>query len=350
MFIIMSVFSGFRYFYLNEIFQYNPDFQIESKNKKIIFESKKICEKIKKHPNVKFVSRVIEEKIYLVYQKKHRIVTLRAVDENYIKIIPFHSIIYDSNDLNIINDNSSLISLDLFYDLNFSFKLNSILLYIPKRVKKIINNQNLWINCELYVKGLINNNFSNTIITSIKNAEYLLEYYNSPSYFIIVKVNNNTNNIQLDLQKIIGKEFIVKNKLEQNNIYFKINKIEKFFTYLVFVFINLFAFFNLAIGIMLLIINKKKDNQIFYWMGLCKSKIKKIYFFIGLIITFFSSILGIVIGLLIIMIHHKFSLFKIKGIKYPIEIEFFNIFLVLLTFLISGFLFSWISTRKLYIK
>lgn len=353
MLLIMSVFSGFREMYLNQVFQINPDLQIEAKNQKTIPHIREVYYNIKKNLNVEYVSRVIEEKVYLTNQDKNQVVILRSVDNNYNKIIPVDSLMYLGKYPNFLCEEEMVVSLDLFHRMMISLdREQTSVVYMPKKGKGFFSNpKEALVSRELYTVGVLNETFLNTIIAPIKNAEYLLEIDDLISYILIIKVKKNKNleKVKEELQKILGKEFLIKTRFQQDDSYIKITNIEQLFTYMIFVLIILLSSFNLAGAIIVLIIDKKKQNLALRSMGMSDSKLKIIYFVLGLLITFISSILGIIIGCFIILIQFIFPITITGGITYPMKIEFFNILLVFFTLMVFGTLVSWIASRKLFL-
>lgn len=351
MFVIMSVFSGFREIYFNQLFHLNPDLKIEAKNQKFIPNFETVYFKIRKNPNIEFISRVIEEKVYLMNHDKNQVAFLIGVDKNYNKIIPIDSCMYFGNYLNFINQKEMVISLDLFYSLTIPLNQEETsTIYMPKKGKSLISNfENAFVTQELYTTGIVNETFFNTIISPIENVEHLLEKKNIIASNIILKVkkNKNPDDVKLDLEKKLGKQFLIKNRLEQDNSYIKLTNIEQLFTYLIFILIVFLSSFNLAGAIIVLIIDKNKQNQTLSSIGLFDSDIKKIYFILGLLVTFISSVIGIIIGLIIVLIQSSFMIIISGGNPYPVKIEFFNVLLVFFTLMICGTLISWIVSRKL---
>ena len=156
------------------------------------------------------------------------------------------------------------------------------------------------------------------------------------------------------IKKILGKNFSVKNKYEQQEDFFRMTKVEKWITYLILSFILLIAIFNVIGSLSMLIIEKKKDIIILENMGASRNLIFKIFLFEGWMISIIGVIIGIILGLILCYLQMEFGLISLGGESgayivnaYPVQIEWFDILIIAITVLSLGFLAAIYPARTL---
>ena len=69
----------------------------------------------------------------------------------------------------------------------------------------------------------------------------------------------NESRVQREIQEILGESFIVKNRIQQNELLYKTMKSEKWAIFFILCFILLVASFNVVGSLTMLIIEKKND-------------------------------------------------------------------------------------------
>lgn len=353
MFIVLSVFSGLRELNLANLNSLNADLKIEAKTGKTLPKLNKVYNLLKNNPSVENISRVIEEKVYILNAEKDQVAQLIAVDENYKKIIPVPTFVIYGNYPDFITKNEMIVSNDLAYRVGVSLDENATsLIYLPKKGEGIIKTQeDAFVQQEIFCSGILGGNYSNTIITPIEFAEDLLESEVPLAYQLLIKSKPNINidELQKKLTNLLGNEYVIKNRLQQDEAFIKMMNVEELMIYLIFLLIILVSSFNLAGAIIILIIDKDKQNQALISLGFTIKNLKKVYFLLGILISSFGTIFGLLLGSIIVFIQSQFEVIKtVDGvIAYPVKFEIYNLFLVFFTISLIGFLISWISSRKI---
>jgi lipoprotein-releasing system permease protein len=161
----------------------------------------------------------------------------------------------------------------------------------------------------------------------------------------------NERKYQRELQKLLGDEYVVENRYQQHEQYYRVAESERFFIYLILSFIVVIASFNLASSIAMLIIDKKKDIHILLSLGLTRKKIGRIFFFEGMLVSVVGVTIGLVLGILICLgqIHFGWLKFPMSFAveNYPVEIRFWSLALISVTVLVIGGVASWLPVKIL---
>jgi lipoprotein-releasing system permease protein len=120
-------------------------------------------------------------------------------------------------------------------------------------------------------------------------------------------------------------------------------KTEKMAAGLILSFILVVASFNIIGSLSMLIIDKRKDVETLKSLGADNSMIQKIFVTEGLLITIVGTVIGAMLGLLICWMQIEFKLVRLQGTgefiidAYPVEIQFLDIFGVLLVVFAIGY-------------
>jgi lipoprotein-releasing system permease protein len=100
-------------------------------------------------------------------------------------------------------------------------------------------------------------------------------------------------------------------------------------------------------AIIMMISDKKRNLKTFYKMGASIHQIKNVFLMQGVLLTFFSLIIGLSIAILLVLFQQEFQLFMITPyIAYPVKLTFFNFLTVFSTIIVLGFLASWIASSR----
>ena len=124
---------------------------------------------------------------------------------------------------------------------------------------------------------------------------------------------------------------------------------ENLAVYLIFTLILIIALFNLSGALLIIIMDKKRQLKILTAIGLEKLAFRKIFFYVGCLITFVGGVLGIIIGCIIILFQRKFQFIKVPGteLAYPVILEFENLLLVFFTLIFFGSIASLVTVKNI---
>jgi len=189
------------------------------------------------------------------------------------------------------------------------------------------------------------------VIVSIKLARDLFEYDKNKVTSIELKLARGADHeiVQKQIKRILGDKYQVKNRYEQQESFFKIMKIEKWFTYLILCFILLIASFNIIGSLSMLIIDKKDDIETLSNLGANNQLIKRIFLFEGWMISVVGAICGIGLGAFLCLLQEYFGILKLgTGYvvdAYPVQTNVMDFVLVFVTVLAMGFLAAYYPVR-----
>ena len=159
-----------------------------------------------------------------------------------------------------------------------------------------------------------------------------------------------------ELKKILGISFIVKDRFEQHELFYKILKSEKWAVFLILTFILMIAIFNITGSLMMLILDKKKDITILRNMGAETSLLRRIFINEGMMISLSGAIIGLFLGFVICGVQQYFGIVKLEGSgsfvieAYPVKMQITDFIYIFLTVFSIGFIASWLPVSKVIKK
>jgi lipoprotein-releasing system permease protein len=356
---VLSVFNGFELLISDMFSSFDPDLKITLTHGKTFDDNSKELNNVRKLKSVAYFTEVVEENALLRFKNKQMPATIKGVSNDFEKMTRIDSIMYDGKF--ILNDGAferavpgvgvaSILGLGAHF-------IDPLYIYAPNRTSKInllrpeqsFNQMGTFISGIFSVKQLQYDD--HYVIVSIKLARELFNYEKTKVSSIELKLANGENQekVQKQIKTLLGEGYQVKNRYEQQESFFKIMKIEKWFTYLILCFILLIASFNIIGSLSMLIIDKKGDIETLRNLGANNQLIKRIFLFEGWLISVVGAISGIGIGALMCLLQQHFGILKLgTGYvvdAYPVLTNPMDFLLVFVTVIVMGFLAAYYPVR-----
>ncbi len=348
--IVLSVFNGFDSVVKSLFNTFDPEIKISATEGKTFTPDPAVSQSILELPGVAAMSEVLEENVLLLYGDKQYIATIKGVDEAFQDVTGLDSMVYEgSMKLKDRNRAYAVVGRGVAYNLSIGLSfIDPLYVYTIDRKAKINMSQpEESIRRDfLYPSGIfaIEQEFdSKYILTDIAFVRELLSYQAEVS-FLEVRLDPNfpPDQVQKEIAALLGEEFQVKNREQQNELFYRVMRSEKWAIFLILTFILIIASFNIIGSLSMLIIDKKKDILSLRNIGASNSLIKKIFLVEGWMISAIGSISGLLLGTTISWIQQSFGVIKLSGSgsfiidAYPVHIEVIDIILIWITVLVIG--------------
>jgi lipoprotein-releasing system permease protein len=164
---------------------------------------------------------------------------------------------------------------------------------------------------------------------------------------IEINVNKgiDVENLKLEIAQTLDKNFVVKNRVQQNQALYNVLGSEKWMVYIILTFILIIAIFNIIGSLTMLVIEKFKDIAILNSLGASKKLIKQIFLAEGMMITLGGCIFGLLIGYVFCLLQQQFGWIEMgEGnfmvSAYPISFKWKDFVLVFATVTFFSFIAS----------
>jgi lipoprotein-releasing system permease protein len=359
--IVLSVFNGFDAVVKSLFNAFDPEIKISATEGKTFTPDPAIAQSILELPGVAAMSEVLEENVMLLYGEKQHIATIKGVDDAFQDVTGLDSMVYDgSMKLKDQNRSYAVVGQGVAYKLSIGLSfIDPLWVYTIDRKAKInMSNPEESIRRDfLYPSGLFaveTDIDSRYVFTDIEFVRELLSYQNEVS-FLELRLDPNfpPDQVQQEIAALLGEGFQVKNREQQNELFYRVMRSEKWAIFLILTFILIIASFNIIGSLSMLIIEKKKDILTLRNMGAGNSLITKIFLVEGWLISAVGSISGLLLGTTISWIQQRFGVIKLTGSgsfiidAYPVHIEVVDILLIWITVLLIGFLAARYPVRQI---
>lgn len=319
--VVLSVFNGFESLVVSLFNTFDPPLKIEASSGKTFNSSAFPWKQVQNIEGIKAVTGIIEEKALLKYRSNQFLATLKGVDDNYIEWTGLDSMISEGSLMLSFKDQPLAIpgqgiAYYLGIDLN-SFE-DKIEVYAPKRtVKGYTNPENAFTRLDIRPSGIfsVQQDFDvRYMIVPLSFTRELFEYTEElTSIEIALQPSADMIDTQSRIKEITGKEFLVRNRYEQQETLYKIMRSEKYAIFMILSFILFIATFNMVGSLSMLILDKRKDISVLYALGAPNRLVKRIFMTEGLLVVLTGAIAGIFLGAGICIIQQKFGIVKINA-------------------------------------
>ncbi len=352
--VVLAGFAGLKAFSISYTSVVDPDYKVLPNSGKRLLVTPEQLQQLNTNANIVSYSKVIEEKVFLEFKSKTELAIIKGVDENYLTTIAIDTLLVAGQWLQP-KTTQTVSGFALADKLNlgvFDYASN-LNLYVPKPGKGQIN-QKAFNKISSQNVGLfdVNEEVNNAYVyTTIEAAGELLNYPSNAVSYLEIKANETTDEAQLrkELAQVFKNQVLVKSRIQLNDALHKMLNTENVVVYLIFTLILIIALFNVIGSIIMMIIDKKNDAKTLYNLGTTIKKIKLIFFYQGVLLTFLGGIVGVIIGVLLIVSQQVFQYIKIPGtsIPYPVALTLSNVIIVLCTIFVLGILASKIASYRI---
>ncbi len=356
--LILSVFNGFESL-LSGIFDaFNPDLKVEPITGKHFQISDEDLAEIKSIDGVLHVSRTVEEIALFEYNKVQEIGVIKGVDEEFLHVTRIDTTLTPNTGKYLLRKGNifyGIFSFDLAsrLTLNTHDKINEVKVYMPLS-KSILPGSREWKIKNIYpgaVYMLKNSDGYQYVLASYELVNNLLQSKNTNS-FLEFKLSDTADEafVRNGIQQVLGSNFKIKNKYEQEETYLKIIKIEKWIAFLIVSLTMVLIIFNLIGSLWMIVLDKRKDFSILKALGYQSKDIRNIVLSEGFIICVLGIILGIILALIIYQIQINMGVISVSDFfmmdAYPVKLKINDFILVACTVLLIGLLASTIPAKR----
>ncbi|MCC8145112.1 MAG: ABC transporter permease [Bacteroidales bacterium] len=350
----LSVFNGFQGLVSDMFSSFDPELKITPAKGKVFNPKTDVFLEIYSLPEIESISETLEDNVLVKYKERQVPAVMKGVSDNFEKITHIQDILYDGeyileDEINYFAILGIILANNLGVNANFIYPLD---IYVPKRnVQVNLANPLAAFNIEpAYIGGVFmvsqREYDENYMLVSLDFARKLFEYDEEVSSLEIkVKPEYSVSSVQKKIRQLLGDEYEVKDRYEQQEEAFKMMSIEKWVSFLMLCFIILIAAFNIIGSLSMLMVDKQKDITTLRNLGADNSLISRIFLFEGWLISAVGAIIGVVAGVLICLGQYHFGWIRLGTIEgafavdtYPVIVEWRDVLLIFVSVLIIGFL------------
>ena len=348
--LVLSVFNGFEDLITGLFSNFNPDVKVlPAKGKTFVADSAQIMQ-LKMLDGVEAVAQTMEEVAFFEYKDNQDFGTIKGVDEFYNNVTSIDSTIREGRyDFEEKGQYAAILGVGMRNKLGVDIgdKFATLAVYMPKR-KKTSALQKQFVKKYTYPVGtfVIQQDFDNQyVLTSIDFVRELLGYTNELSSLELkLSPDFDKATVIAKIQSIMGEQFVVKDRYQQDEAFLKLMNIEKWMSFAILSLTLLLVAFNLIGSLWMIVLEKKKDIAILKSMGTQDNSIRNVFLYQGVLLCILGLVAGFLVAILLYISQKSYGIVPIPtGFvvdAYPISMRFIDFVVVAITVIGIGFLAS----------
>ena len=354
----LSVFNGFQDLVATMFTAFDPELKITSARGKVFDADDERIQLLRHLPEIEVFTQSLEDNAMVQYKGRQAMVVIKGVEDNFNQLTAIDSVLYGRGQWCLHDEvvDYAVPGIELVSILGTGIKfLDPLEVYAPKRGVKIniANPMNSFQSDYLHSSGLVfavnqQQYDASYILTSLSFARNLFQYDTEVSSVELKLLPDaNFSQVKDKIEDLLGSDFKVQDRYEQQLDTYRIMEVEKLISYLFLTFILLIACFNVIGSLSMLIIDKRADVVTLRNLGANDETITHIFLFEGCLISFFGAIVGVVLGVALCLVQQEFGLISLgtgdsTGAfvvdAYPVSVHLSDVLLVLGTVLLISFL------------
>lgn len=361
----LSVFNGFRDFIASLFTAFDPQLKVSLVEGRTIEADDSLLTALKNLDCVDVYTPVLEDHALVAREGRQIVVSIKGVDDNFLRQSDFEDILYGEGEPILHADNLEygILGIQLASQLGLEASFpDPLQIYAPRKGERVnmANLSSSFTHDELQSPGVVfmvqqNEYDAHYILTSLGFAQRLFDQRGRVSS-VELRLHDGVNlsKAKKQIRQLLGPRFEVKDRYEQQDDVFRIMRIEKFLSYLFLSFILLVACFNILGSLSMLMIDKKKDVETLRSLGADNNQICRIFMLEGRLISLMGALAGILIGLLLCWLQQTFGIIRMGDEAgsfiidaYPVSIRSWDMVLILFTVIAVGWIAVWYPVRYL---
>ncbi len=362
--IILSIYNGFDGIVRSFNNTYTPDLLVSPAAGKVFSPSSPVFDSIAAQSGVRRVCGVLEENVYLKYGGRNAVATAKGVDSTYSEVTGLKDFLTEGEfELEYGSLKEGVIGRTLALELGLSTSfLTPLEVYFPSRNSEVslLDPMASLRKEDLYPAGIVSleQGFDKKyIFVPLSSLRSLLEYEDEVSaveiYADSTLIGRNgvvSSQFQKKIERMAGEGFTVKNRRQQNEMLYKMLSYEKIAIYLILLFVMIIISFNILGSLSMLRIEKEDDMRILGAMGADRKLTNGIFIKESFFISLLGIVIGLVVGLAVCLIQQRFGIVKMPGNfvieAYPVVIKWTDILLTVLGVSLIGYITALLAGRE----
>ena len=328
---------------------------------------------------VEAVAQMVNETAWLTYGSNQAIVRLRGVDNNYGRVTGFDTLVVselgtrnsevaETDDIsapqpptsNLQPPTSALHYLYLGGEIYYTLAMrphsnHPAAVHIPKRgstsigfsMEQAFNTGYAYPAGYFFIQQDIDRQY---VVTDIDFVRQLMDYAPDEVSALAIKLKPGANVKRVkrallnSLSPASSTPLTVKDRYDQQPLYYKIFRSERLGIYLILSLIVLISTLSLVASLSLLIINKRHDIFILQSMGLTRQRLRRTFCTEGMLICAVAVAAGLAIGFLVCWLQQQFGIIRMGDGNFVVST--FPVAMRPLDFLLTFLLVMAISTAS----
>lgn len=380
---VLSVFNGFKEILVERLDSVSPDIELTPARGKVFANADSMATVVGKDPDVALATPVVADNALAIYEGREVPVTLKGVVEgDYAKTTAIRKLLLEGGTYSLSDSTErtrrvfdpdvgdyieepmgrafkGVLSVGAASKLGSPLPGEQLLVFAPRREGHVnlANPSTSFMRDSVTVSAIFQSGRSdvddNYVITDIGLARDLLSY-TTEATGIEARLRDGANAEQVArrLEKALGPSVVAKDRLQQQEINFRMISIEKWVSFLLLAFILVVASFNIISTLSMLVLEKQSTLSTLRALGMTRRRIGAVFAWEGLFVTLAGCLGGVALGLLLCLLQQHLGLIKLGGDPskmlihtYPVVVKWIDLLAVLLPISLIGAVAARIASR-----
>lgn len=362
--IILSIYNGFDSLVRSMLGNVEPELLITPAEGKTFVPEGEAYDWLYDQSSVASICTVLEETVFISYDGRQSVAKARGVDRIYAEESPLKDHIRRGEfRLRRGDVPLAVVGAGLAHRLGIDPRFVApVEMYFPRRTGNIsLSNPAASLeSVNVYPSGVFSVNSEvddELMIVPIEKMRELLEYDDEVSAVEVRMTGapqKEIKRVQETAQEMLGPEYAVRDRFEQNSALYRMMKYEKASIYLILIFVIIIIAFNIFGSLSMLIMEKREDIMTFRSMGATERMMKRVFVLEGWMISLLGLAAGLAIGIGFSLLQQHFGFIKMPGNfivqAYPIIISWKDVLLTAAGVAIIGYLIAMLPVASFYRK
>ncbi|HEV3326808.1 MAG TPA: ABC transporter permease [Puia sp.] len=360
--LVLSVFNGFEDLVKSLYASFYPDLKITPASGKTLILTPDLLQQLRAVKGVRALSLVVEEQAVLTFGDNPPILPyLKGVDSNFTKVSGVaDKVERGSFSVGTADQPLAILGSGVAYALGIEpdRALQPLDVYLFRKggpsytVDPLAsyNHETMGTAGAFRIQQDFDNHY---VITNLAFVKRMMGLKPDEYGGVELAVNDSTQAaaVQGAIRQLLGKDYRVQTRYEQNQNLYNVMGTEKWVIYIVLTLILVVAAFNMVGALTMLVWDKQKDIHVLKALGASNGLIQKIFLSEGILLALMGGVAGILLAALICGLQLKYKLIPLQGGSflidyYPVKMVPADFLLVFSTILIVALLASWLPARK----
>jgi len=348
--VVLSVYNGIGNLTQSLFNSFDPELLVQPAKGKTFHTADIDIASLQQISGVAAVSQIVEENAWVTYRHNQAIVSLRGVDSQYPKVTGIDTLLHEGvYGLKIADDRipspmgaaavpSSeecydsvevcgsiptsqytyflIFGAEVYYNLGIREASNvPVAVHIPKRgtamgmtMEQALNTAYTMPGGNFYIQQDIDNRY---VLADISFVRQLMDYSDDECTALAIALNTSSvTKVKEQVRQLLGSQYTVRDRFEQQPIYYKVFRSERLGIYLILALIVLISTLNLVASLSLLVLDKKKDIATLRSLGMDSRQMCSIFRIEGVMIASIGVVAGMLVGFVVCFLQQHFGLVK----------------------------------------
>jgi len=358
--IILSVFNGLEMLVSSIFNTLDPDLRITAAEGKTFVPDSLKLQMLADVNGVACYSLTLEENALLKYGDRQFIATIKGVDDTYRSVTNIDSAMWEGEF--ILRSETGRpwaipgVGIAQYLGIRVNF-ITPLEIWVPRRSSGVsldpveaFNRRFIFPSGIFQIEQSYDSRF---VFLPINFARELIDNEDGVSS-LEIKFSEyaDARIVKKNVTKIFSTGYVVRNRFEQQEIFYKVMKSERLAIFVILTLILLIASFNIIGSLTMLIIEKERDVEILRSLGADNNLIRKIFIFEGWLISIIGAATGLLLGFVICWLQQKYGFVKLNSESlimnsYPVVMKLKDFIIVPATVLLIGYWAAWYPVRFL---